>query len=211
MVRRIRNEAVKREIEESDFISNKEKEIIMDVFDRFDIVIIKHYMKDEMFDGNLYHTLVIETNDMSKKALNNLERGLRQLEKKYDIGYEKNYNSNGDNVGTYYFYKYINDYKTESLSDKKNGEYLHYIVKITPYKNMFKFDLDNQHFDKQSYCFFDKNGKYVDTNYRSVSEKEFNKFYDKSMKPNKAYGFYYTKPFGEFLGFEEVPLRWFGV
>lgn len=102
-------------------------------------------------------------------------------------------------------------YKTESLSDKKNGEYLHYIVKITPYKDMFKFDLDNQHFDKQSYCFFDKNGKYVDTNYKSVSEKEFNKFYDKSMKPNKAYGFYYTKPFGEFLGFEEVPLRWFGV
>lgn len=299
MVRRIRNEAVKREIEESDFISNKEKEIIMNIFDKFNIVIIKHYMKDEMFDGSLYHALVIETNDMSKKALNNLERGLRQLEKKYDIGYEKNYNSNGDNAGTYYFYKYINDYisedatddvlrdktfkipdvpsdylydiieygksigikenqfdydddtetltityspysglefdkcrrvqnmfarlyndenedfdecyKTESLSDKKNGEYLHYIVKITPYKNMFKFDLDNQHFDKQSYCFFDKNGKYVDTNYKSVSEKEFNKFYDKSMKPNKAYGFYYTKPFGEFLGFEEVPLRWFGA
>lgn len=69
MVRRIRNEAVKREIEESDFISNKEKEIIMDVFDRFNIVIIKHYMKDEMFDGNLYHALVIETNDMSKKLL----------------------------------------------------------------------------------------------------------------------------------------------
>lgn len=102
------NEAVKREIEESDFISDKEKEIIMDVFDMWDVVVIKHYMEDEMYEGNLYHNFVVETDEMSYTTLEEIERELRKLEDKYDIGYERNFNDNGENARTYYFYKFIN-------------------------------------------------------------------------------------------------------
>ena len=62
----------------------------------------------EMYEGNLYHNFVVVTDEMSETVLGDLERDLYALEELYDIGYEKNYNRNGVNARTFYFYKFIN-------------------------------------------------------------------------------------------------------
>ena len=93
---------------ESAFVSNKEKSIILDIFDKWDVIVIKDYMKDEMYEGNLYHNFVVVTDEMSETVLGDLEKDLYALEELYDIGYEKNYNKNGVNARTFYFYKFIN-------------------------------------------------------------------------------------------------------
>ena len=90
------------------FISSKEKSMILDIFDRWDVIVLRDYMKDENYEGNLYHNFVVETDSMTDDTLNNLENDLFELEETKEIGYEKNYNRNGDNAGTYYFFKFIN-------------------------------------------------------------------------------------------------------
>lgn len=101
-------EAVEKEIEESAFITSKDKELILNIFDLYDVVVLKQYMKDEVYEGNLYHNFVVETDDMSRTALKDVEDALRELEETAEIGYENNYNSNGRNARTFYFYKFIN-------------------------------------------------------------------------------------------------------
>lgn len=101
-------ESLKEGKNESAFISNREKSMILDIFDKWDVIVLKDYMKDEMYEGNLYHNFVVETDSMTDDTLNNLENDLFELEETKEIGYEKNYNRNGDNAGTYYFFKFIN-------------------------------------------------------------------------------------------------------
>jgi hypothetical protein len=101
-------ESLKENKNESAFISNKEKSMILDIFDKWDVIVLRDFMKDEMFEGNLYHNFVVETDEMSEIILGDLERDLYALEELKDIGYEKNYNRNGVNARTFYFYKFIN-------------------------------------------------------------------------------------------------------
>ena len=89
-----------------------------------------------------------------------------------------------------------------------DNSYLRYKVKLTPYKNMFKFDFIDDYFDKSDYCFCDKDG-YIETDYSGCTENFFNKLWNKDMKPNKVYGIYTDGPNGKVLYFKEIPSNWF--
>jgi hypothetical protein len=98
--------------------------------------------------------------------------------------------------------------KRESASNKDTKSYGRYMVKFTPYKNMYKFDYIDNYSDASNYCFFDNMG-YVNTAYSGISKNLFDKLYDKDMKPNKVYKIYTDGPFGDVLYYEEVPSHWF--
>lgn len=91
---------------ESTFISSTQKNKILDVFDYYDVPILNYGMEDEVEAGILFHNFVVETDDMTYTTLENLEMNLRKLESD-NIGYERNYNGNGDNARTFYFYNFI--------------------------------------------------------------------------------------------------------
>lgn len=88
---------------ESKFISSAQKNNILSVFDYYDVPILNYGMEDEVEAGILFHNFVVETDDMTYTTLENLERNLRKLESD-NIGYERNYNGNGNNARTFYFY-----------------------------------------------------------------------------------------------------------
>lgn len=80
-------------------------------------------------------------------------------------------------------------------SEENNRPYLRYTVKITPYKDMFKFDCTDQYWDKSDYCLF-KGDKYLNTSYKGLDADTFAKIYDSEMEPNKTYDIYTDGPFG---------------
>lgn len=97
----------------------------------------------------------------------------------------------------------------EACTLQENDEpYLRYKVRLTPYKNMIKFDFIDEHFDTSDYCFCNEDG-YVKTQYSGCTENFFNKIWNKDMKPNKAYDVFTDGPYGEVIGFREIPLSWF--
>lgn len=97
--------------------------------------------------------------------------------------------------------------ETRTLQEN-NEPYVRYRVKLTPYKNMIKFDFIDELFDKSDYCFCNESG-YVKTQYSGCTEKFFNKIWNKDMKPNKAYDVLTDGPYGEVIGFREIPLSRF--
>ncbi|MBO7694585.1 MAG: hypothetical protein J6T10_18370 [Methanobrevibacter sp.] len=98
--------------------------------------------------------------------------------------------------------------KSKKLKEDSSERYGRYLVKISRYKNMYKLDYIDEHFDKSNYCFFDENG-YVDTDYSGISRDLFDKIYDPFMKPGRVYEVYTDGPYGDIIGFEEVPYGWF--
>ena len=88
--------------------------------------------------------------------------------------------------------------------------YNRYMVKITPYKNVYKFDYVDNLFDKTGYCFFTYENGYEDTNYKSISEKLFYNLFDENMKPGKVYQLTTSNVFGgNVISYKEVPSHWF--
>ena len=95
---------------------------------------------------------------------------------------------------------------TEDIDKEKS--YGRYMVYIRPYKDMFRLDYIDSHFDKSDYCFFDKDG-YMVTNYAGIPKSLFDKLYNKDMKPGKVYKIYTNGPYGKTVSYEEVPMNWF--
>ena len=98
--------------------------------------------------------------------------------------------------------------KSRRLKEDSSKRYGRYLVKISRYKNMYRLDYIDEHFDKGDYCFFDENG-HLDTDYSGISRDLFDKIYDLSMKPGHVYEIYTDGPYGDIIGFEEVPYGWF--
>ena len=88
--------------------------------------------------------------------------------------------------------------------------YKRYLVKITPYKNMYKFDYIDNLFDKSGYCFFTYEDGYVDTEYKSISENLFYKLFDESMKHHQVYQLTVADKYkDDVIDISKVPNNWF--
>lgn len=92
---------------QTDYISSEDKNIIIDCFDNWDVIIVDDYMKDDEHKGVLYHDYVVETDEMDNDVLYELEADLKTLRNTYNINYFKEPNSNGINAKTFYFFHTI--------------------------------------------------------------------------------------------------------
>lgn len=102
---------------------------------------------------------------------------------------------------------YINENIKESADVRP---YKRYLVKITPYKDMYKFDYIDNLFDKHGYCFFTYEDGYVDTQYKGISENLFYELFDENMKPNQVYQLTLADMYGDnVIGISKVPNHWF--
>lgn len=87
-------------------ISHEDQLDILDIFDQYDVVILRTDVNTEVFNGVMYKNFVVETDVMSREAFVGVERALNQLEDTHNIGFEKNSSGNGLYAYVYYFYPF---------------------------------------------------------------------------------------------------------
>lgn len=90
----------------TDNLTQTEINFIRKIFNRNDVDIVSEENTQVTYDGVIYNEYLISTDNMNAMQLGNLEDDLRELEDRFDIGYESDSNENGFYAKDFYFYHY---------------------------------------------------------------------------------------------------------